>query len=88
MLYSIKKGKTNFMRYALLLFISLILSACHELFDAYENPNQPYNRQQTCQALSELLREYDSPKDYKNKPISRARLAKYYNDYKLYGCEK
>lgn len=67
---------------------SVLLSACHQSLADYENPDQPYSRQQICHQLSEILRGYDGPHDYKTKPISRARLAKYYNDYKLYGCEK
>lgn len=68
--------------------ISLLFAACKDKFAEYEDPSLPYNRQTICLKLSEILQEYDSPNDYKTKPISRSELAKYYKDYKIYGCEK
>ena len=78
------------MRYqiACLLGVSVLLTACQEKFAEYEDPSKPYNRHEICDKLTEILKDYDSPNDYKNKPISRSELAKYYKDYKIYGCEK
>lgn len=73
----------------LMLGVSAMLTACHDAtFAEYEDPSKPYNRKEICAKLTEILREYDSPNDYVNKPITRKELAKYYKDYKTYGCEK
>jgi len=75
-------------RVILLLCVYIGLSACKEPLAEYEDPNLPYDRQRICTQLTDILHDYNGPGDHKNKPISRRELAKYYRDYKIYGCEK
>ena len=69
--------------------LTLLLFGCQqEQFGEYDDPSKPYDRMAICEKLTAILKNYDSPKDYKTKDISRSQLAKLYNDYKIYGCEK
>ncbi len=66
----------------------LLLSACQKKFADYENPAEPYNREAICERLSDLVKDYSGPYDYKGKNISRRELKRLFNDYQIYGCDK
>ena len=68
-----------------------LLAGCYQKFNGYEDPSQAYNRQKICHELTGILQPYYNLNNPKVEPIprlQRSKVAKYYKDYKIYGCEK
>ena len=76
------------MHLTIFLISTLLLSACQKKFADYESPNEPYDREVICKRLSDLIKNYAGPYDYKDKNISRRELKRLFNDYQIYGCDK